>query len=142
VHTDGLQSGVGAHLLVEHNVFYGFTTGCTFPTEDGSCNGTSALNIGGQPDLATVEDTTVRRNLLAGGAYTMYCPVLPPSGFAVSENSFSTVYTSTASDPADRDRVGEFGPLSDCDRPGVTASGNTLLDYPERTATPLAFDEE
>lgn len=138
-HTDALQSGVGAHLVLEHNVFYGFTSGCTFPDDSGSCNGTSAINIGGQPDLATVRDTLVRRNLLAGGAYTLYCPARPPTDFKVEQNWFSTVYTDTAPRSSDRRRVGEYGPQSDCERTGVQASGNEIFDLSARRAVPLAL---
>ena len=138
-HTDGLQAGIGAHVFLGHNVFYGFTTGCTFPNDSGSCNGTSAVNIGGQLDVATVEHTSVSRNLLAGGAYTMYCPALPPTDFVVSQNYFSTVYSGTAPAAKDRDRVGEYGPQTGCDGAGVVASGNKLFDSATRRAMPLVF---
>jgi len=136
-HTDGLQAQVGAHVLLAHNVFYGFTTGCTFPDDSGSCNGTSAINIGGQLDVATVQHTSVRRNLLAGGAYTLYCPALPPTDFTVSQNYFSTVFSGTAPTAKDHHRVGEYGPQTGCDGAGVAASGNKLFDYASRQVTPL-----
>jgi hypothetical protein len=139
-HTDGLQSGIGRDLQVEHNVFYGFSTGCTFPDDSGSCNGTSAINIGGQPDMATVADSVVRRNLLAGGAYTLYCPLQPPMNFTVSENRFSTVFSDTAPKPADRDRVGAYGPEDGCDEEGVTAVANRLLDHARKVTSPLPFE--
>ncbi|HSX00834.1 MAG TPA: hypothetical protein VLF67_01215, partial [Candidatus Saccharimonas sp.] len=112
-HTDGLQSGVGSYLTITHNLFYGFDTGCVYPN-DGSCNGTSAINIGGQPDHATSSNTTVSYNLVAGGAYTLYCPFLAPTNFHVTGNHFSTIYSS---------HVGEYGPTSDCAN-GEINSGN------------------
>ncbi|HEX3081829.1 MAG TPA: hypothetical protein VHQ86_01105 [Candidatus Saccharimonadia bacterium] len=112
-HTDGLQSGVGSYLIITHNLFYGFDTGCSYPN-DGSCNGTSAINIGGQPDHATSSNTTVSYNLVAGGAYTMYCPILAPSNFHITGNHFSTIYSS---------HVGEYGPTADCAN-GEINSGN------------------
>ncbi len=124
-HTDGLQSGVGETLVITHNVFYGFTTGCAYPN-DGSCNGTSAINIGGQPDQATSSNVTVSRNLLAGGAYTMYCAIKPPTNFNITQNYFSTVYSP---------KVGEFGPTAGCAN-GETSSGNVTLNYSAGTTTP------
>jgi hypothetical protein len=119
-HTDGLQSGVGAHLRIVHNVIYGFTDGCTYPNESGSCNGTSALIMGGQRGLATSRQTLIKRNLIAGGAYTLYCPIEPPSRFLIVENYFSTVYSP---------HVGEYGPTDACRRPGINSSGNKRLKY-------------
>lgn len=127
-HTDGLQSGVGETLTITHNVFYGFTTGCVYPNSSGSCNGTSAINIGGQPDQATSSNVVVSRNLLAGGAYTMYCAIKPPTNFNITQNYFSTVYSS---------RVGEYGPTSGCAN-GETSSGNVTLNYSTGQTTPYA----
>ena len=140
-HTDGLQSGVGRQLLLDHNVIYAFSTGCTYPDGAGSCNGTAAVNIGGQRSLATVRQVVVTRNLLAGGAYTVYCPILPPSGFVVSDNTFSTVYSGTAAHRRDRHRIGEYGPQAGCDRPGVTARGNKVLDRASARTVALPFTE-
>jgi len=111
-HTDGLQSGVGSNLTINHNTFYGFDTGCKYPN-DGSCNGTSAINIFNAASGPAVHDTTVSNNLLAGGAYTLYCPKVSTSNFHITNNHFSTIYSS---------RVGEYGPSSDCSN--ETQSGN------------------
>ncbi len=118
-HTDGLQSAVGARLRLDHNLVYGFTGSCSYPN-NGSCNGTSAINIGGQPDLATSSNTKVRWNQMAGGAYTMYCPMLPPRNFQITENYFSEVYSP---------RVGEYGPKDGCGKSGIISSRNKRLKY-------------
>jgi len=111
-HTDGLQSGVGSNLTINHNTFYGFDTGCKYPN-DGSCNGTSAVNIFNAASGPAVHDTTVSNNLLAGGAYTLYCPRVSTTNFNITNNHFSTIYSS---------KVGEYGPSSDCSN--ETQSGN------------------
>ena len=118
-HTDGIQSGVAERLRIVHNVIFGFTTGCKAPAPLG-CNGTSALILGGQPDLATARHTLIRRNLLAGGAYTLYCPNLPPTDFAIVENRFSEIYSP---------KVGEYGAMTGCGRPGVVRQGNKRVHY-------------
>ncbi len=127
-HTDGLQSGVGAHLVLDHNVFYAFTAPCKWPN-NGSCNGTAAINIGGQRSQATSGNTTVSRNLIAGGAYTMYCPILATSDFRITENHFSEVYSPN---------VGEFGPTDGCRRTGITSSDNVRLKYATGQAVSFA----
>ncbi len=138
-HTDGLQSGIGDHVVLEHNVIFAFSTGCIFPDENGSCNGTAAVNIGGQPDLATVAGTSVTRNLLAGGAFAVYCPMVRPAGFLITQNRFSTVFSQSAPDPADRERVGTYGVQSGCEAPGIVATGNTLFDHRNKTISPLTW---
>jgi hypothetical protein len=119
-HTDGIQSGVGISLRFVHNVIYGFGTGCTYPSGAAGCNGTSALILGGQPDLVSVTHVTVSRNILAGGAYTLYCPILATSDFVISENRFSEVYSP---------KVGEYGAMTNCGRPGITRTGNKRINY-------------
>jgi len=111
-HTDGLQSGVGSNLTIDHNTFYGFDAGCKWPN-NGSCNGTSAVNVFNAASGPAVHDTTVSNNLLAGGAYTLYCPRVSTTNFKILNNHFSTIYSP---------RVGEFGPSSDCSN--ETQSGN------------------
>jgi hypothetical protein len=103
-HTDGLQSAVGSNMVIDHNTFYGHDTGCTYPN-NGSCNGTSAININNTAGGPTSTNTTISNNLLAGGAFTLYCPIAATSNFHITDNHFSTVYSST---------IGEFGPSSDC----------------------------
>lgn len=118
-HTDGLQSAVGANLRLVHNVIFAFSPGCDYPGT-AACNGTAAVNIGGQSDMSTVRNTVVRRNLLAGGAATLYCPMRPPTRFAIIENRFSEVYSP---------HVGEYMAMSDCRGPGITRKGNKRYHY-------------
>lgn len=115
-HTDGLQSGVGSNLTINHNTFYGFDAGCKYPN-NGSCNGTSAVNIFNAPSGPAVHDTTVSNNLLAGGAYTLYCPRVSTTNFKITNNHFSTIYSP---------HVGEYGPSSDCSN--ETQSGNVYQE--------------
>lgn len=119
-HTDGLQGLVGRRLILEHNVFFAFTPGCSYPSVDARCNGNAAITIGGQRDFPSVRHTAIRRNLLAGGSYTLYCPFVVPKGFAVIDNRFSEVYSP---------KVGEYGTMSQCGGRGVTKRGNKRINY-------------
>lgn len=107
-HTDGLQSADGTNVTINHNTMYGDTPGC--PNTDGSgCSGTSAININNcdpaQRTCPTTSNTTVSNNLIAGGAYTLYCPIKPTVNFKVLNNHFSTIF---------RPLVGAYGHSSDC----------------------------
>jgi hypothetical protein len=68
--------------------------------------GTSAVITGRDQ----VVNTTIQNNLLNGGAYTVYCPRNSGTNFQLLNNRFGSDYT--------------FGPISDCDKLYVTASGN------------------
>ena len=118
-HMDGLQSAVGSNLAIEHNTIYGFDTGCRYPN-NGSCNGTSALILDGSQN----SNTTIINNLLAGGAYTLYCPSAPTENLRIVDNHFSTVYSPN---------VGEYGPSTDCG--GEIQSGNVYHE----TGAPLTL---
>ena len=63
-------------------------------------------------------------NLLAGGAYTLYCPQTSTVNFRIVDNHFSTVYSPN---------VGEYGPAKDCD--GEIQSGNVYHE----TGAPLTL---
>lgn len=91
-HTDGIQSAVGSNLLLDHNVWY-------------SNNGTSAMIINNNPAGPHSANTTISRNLVAGGAYTIYCPRVSDTNYQVINNRFSRKFYST---------VGAYGPVSDC----------------------------
>jgi hypothetical protein len=110
-HMDGLQSALGSNMVIDHNTIYGFDTGCRYPN-NGSCNGTSALFMGISPSGPST-NTTISNNLLAGGAYTLYCPDSSAASFRIVGNRFSTVYSPN---------VGEYAPSTNCG--GVTQSGN------------------
>ena len=127
------QHDAGGTLVVEtgketdfwNNTFYGFTTGCVYPNDSGSCNGTSAINVFNANSGPAVHDTTISNNLLAGGAYTLYCPKVRTSNFHVTNNHFSRVYSP---------RVGEYGPSSDCSNEML--SGNVYHE----TGQPVTLD--
>jgi hypothetical protein len=107
-HTDGLQSADGSNLTINHNTIYGDSPGC--PNTDGSgCSGTSAININNcDPAMRTcptTSNTTVSNNLIAGGSYTLYCPIKPDVNFRILNNHFSTIF---------RPNIGAFGYSSDC----------------------------
>lgn len=116
-HTDGLQSSNGSRLIVSHNTIYAQRTDCHPPEgSDGSCNGTSAININNAAAGPSSTDTVVSENLIAGGTFTMYCPIVATSSFEVTDNHFSTAYGP---------KVGEFGPAADCNT-NETKSGNVI----------------
>jgi len=124
-HTDGLQSAVGSNLVIRHNRFYAETPGAC-GVESGhtsDCGGTSAININNNPTGPVSTSTTVSDNLLAGGAYTLYCPKVTPSSFAVTNNRFSRTFYPTS---------GAFGPQADCvaddGTPLVTTWTNNVWD--------------
>ena len=66
----------------------------------------------------------IKNNLLAGGAYTLYCPKGGIPGFQVIDNRFSTLFYP---------KVGAYGPATDC--AGETTSGNVYHE----TGLPLSL---
>lgn len=110
-HSDGIQGEV-RDSVIEHNTIYAFT---------GTVQGTSAIIASG----STGGNMLIRNNLMAGGAYTLYCPRASgvPS-FQVVNNRFSTI-----SSP----KVGAFGPSDDC--ADETLSGNVYHE----TGQPLSL---
>jgi hypothetical protein len=107
-HSDGAQFWAGAtSLLINHNTIYagGNYNGTIV-------NGTSAMIFPSGDGAVT--NATISNNLLAGGAYSLYC-VQNGHGtnFAVTNNRFSTVWAS---------KGGAYGPWTDCE--DETHSGN------------------
>jgi hypothetical protein len=115
-HTDGLQLASGhlvggstvpgaARVTIKHNTIYGMGA-------DGSF-GTSAMISNRLPN--NDHDVLIQNNLMAGGAYTLYCDQDGATGinYRVLDNHFSTVFGSN---------VGAFGPSTDCS--DETQSGN------------------
>lgn len=157
-HTDGLQSADGTNLTVAHNTLQGDTWntavfepgGCVNP---GFCAGTSAININNcdpakRSDCPTTQGAVVRDNLIAGGAFTLYCPFLS-SGMQIIDNHFSYRFrdpTSTAVYRSSTPNVappwkpdtgagsGAFGAQSDC-QDEFQKSGNVYHE----TGTPVQF---
>ncbi len=66
---------------------------------------TSAININNGADGPNTRDVLIQDNLLAGGGYTLYCPIPATSNFRIVDNSFSTIFSPT---------VGGFGPATAC----------------------------
>jgi hypothetical protein len=95
-HTDGIQiTPVGHDIHIVHNTIYAFTNGV---------DGTSAII---EPD-ADLTNVWIQDNLVAGGAYTIYCRANDksyPSSWHMLNNHFSTIEHAT---------VGAYGPMTDC----------------------------
>jgi hypothetical protein len=107
-HTDGAQFAIGANVTIRHNRIY-------------ANDGTSAIIM----NPTTTADALIRDNLLAGGAYTLYCPATSSVNVRVLDNHVSRIFYPTG---------GAYGPWTDCDRV-AQATGNVWDD----TAQPLAF---
>jgi Bacterial TSP3 repeat len=99
LHTDGIQSDDGSNSTIEHNTIYGANT--------------SAVNINYDPDGTHTHDLLVKDNVLAGGGWTLYCPLPPTTNVQILDNQFSTVFSP---------KVGEYGPATGC--AGEIQSGN------------------
>jgi hypothetical protein len=87
-HTDGVQGDIGDNTTIRHNNISAVNMPCD--PGDGSCNGTSAININNNGSNPASDNVLIINNLLAGGANTLYCPVTEPSTFTVTDNSFNT----------------------------------------------------
>ena len=115
-HTDGLQSCCGDNLILEHSVWYGKT---------GGVNGTSAINVNALDSSSErSKNTLIQKNLLAGGAFAMYCPQTPTENYRVVDNVFTRAF-----DP----KVAAYGPTTSCNTAGITFSGNV---YENGSAVP------
>lgn len=89
-HADGIQLAGGAHITIQHNTIF-------------SPGGTSAIIS--HPDRNS--DVLVAGNLLAGGAYTLYCPEHTSADFRVIANRFSARFY---------DKGGAYGPWVYCEK--------------------------
>ncbi|MBN1171694.1 MAG: right-handed parallel beta-helix repeat-containing protein [Micromonosporaceae bacterium] len=89
-HTDGIQLAGGSRITIRHNTIFnpgGTSAIISHPTEN--------------------SDVLVSGNLLAGGAYTLYCPEESSSRYRVVGNRFSTLFSA---------KGGAYGPWVYCDR--------------------------
>ena len=100
-HADGIQLAGGAHITITHNTIF-------IPS------GTSAIIS----NPTANSDVLVANNLMAGGAYTLYCPSDTSQNFRVIGNRFSTLFSA---------KGGEFGPWTDCEKV-AEARGNVWDD--------------
>jgi hypothetical protein len=128
-HDDGIQFAYGhfenghevdgvRNLRIVHNTIFGHDD--SLSSADGSF-GTSAI-IG---NTARADDVLVQGNLMAGGAYTIYCLAGPSTNYRVLDNHFSTRYTPS---------VGFYGPSAECF--DDTQSGNVI----DETGQPIHLD--
>lgn len=103
-HVDGIQSPIGSRLLINHNTIYASRAASS--CSSGNNIGNASININNSGGGPTSTDTTISNNLLAGGGYTLYCPIPGTSNFRITNNRFSTIFH----DP----KVGLYGPSTDC----------------------------
>ncbi len=103
-HTDGIQTCCSVGLTVRHNRI------------DAYPNATSAMI--NAKTATSPHDVLIENNLLAGGAFTLYCPASATGqNFQVIDNRFSTRFYS---------KVGVYGPWTDCE--SETLRGNTFYE--------------
>jgi hypothetical protein len=96
-HSDGVQLNAGSRITIQHNTIT-------------NAVGTSAIIAHPTGN----SDVLVQDNLMAGGAYTLYCPETRSTNFRVISNRFSTIYYAL---------VGVYGPWVYCEKVAVS-SGN------------------
>jgi hypothetical protein len=98
-HPDAVEMEGGSGITVSHNTLYA------------GVGGNSAIIT----DPSKMSNVTISDNLMAGGAYTLYCPRDSSSNVRVVNNRVSRMFYP---------KGGEFGPWTDCGK--VTqVSGNT-----------------
>jgi hypothetical protein len=93
-HTDGAQiTPVGHDITIRHNRIY-------------SNDGTSAI-ISPNVSSGVLSNVLIEKNLMAGGAYTLYCQQAGAGNACrVIDNHFSTIFYP---------KVGAYGPWTDCE---------------------------
>jgi hypothetical protein len=101
-HADGVQLSEGINVVVQHNTIF-------------NPGGTSAMISNGK----NISNVLVSNNLLAGGAYTLYCPSISSSDYRVIGNRFSKLFSSHG---------GEYGAMNDCNGNVAQVSGNLWDD--------------
>jgi hypothetical protein len=106
-HNDGIQALDAINVTIEHNRIYGIDTSAIF------------LNANTGGPLA--KNTIVKDNLLAGGGWTLYCPVDGSTNVQIVDNAFSTKFFP---------KVGWAGPSTDCGDDEVQ-SGNVYYETGE-----------
>jgi hypothetical protein len=95
-HTDGIQIPSGStNVTINHNRVYGNYVG---PGDFGS----SAIATAANPGQSHQGNLVITNNLLAGGGYTLYCPIANTGSTTITNNRFSRIFANT---------VGGFGPI-------------------------------
>jgi hypothetical protein len=133
-HTDGIQFGAGhfdaghqliagaLNITIRHDTIFSMAAGATTPDSDAGDYTTSAIISGPRNDT----NVLIQDNLLAGGAYTLYCENGSTGvNYRVIGNHFSTRFKST---------VGYYGPATECG--DDTQSGNVYHE----SGKPLRLD--
>lgn len=96
-HADGIQLNPGGQIVITHNTIF-------------AAEGTSAIHT---PPSGN-SNVLVSGNLMAGGAYTLYCPRDSSTDFRVVDNRFSTLVSP---------KGGAYGPWADCAK-AAAVTGN------------------
>jgi hypothetical protein len=122
-HTDGLQSAIGSNLTINHNRFYAETPSLCGSRQGLDCGGTSAINVNNNAAGPHTTNLIISNNLLAGGAYTLYCPIPSMTNVQVFGNRFSRIFYPNG---------GNYGAASDClndnGTPRVSVWSNNVWD--------------
>jgi len=122
-HDDGLQMASGhftngqvidgaLNLNIIHNTIYGHNDDFSATKNQSGDFGTSAIIS--NPSGAT--NILIQHNLMAGGAYTLYCPE-SSTNFRVLDNRFSNIFIP---------QIGYFGPITTCYNASATFTGNVF----------------
>ena len=122
-HTDGLQSAIGSNITINHNRFYAETPSLCGAEQGKDCGGTSAINVNNNASGPHTTNLIISNNLLAGGSYTLYCPIPSMTNVQVFGNRFSRLYYPDG---------GNFGTSSSClsdnGTPRVSVWSNNVWD--------------
>lgn len=127
-HTDGIQSYNASNLTIVHNTIYGDTKGaCGTPWGfSNNCGGTSAINFNNYGSARNGDhDDLIQNNLLAGGAFTVYCPMGSTTNVKVIGNHFSKIFHPT---PGQGDKSYGYYGISDSCSHATDRSGNVDAD--------------
>ncbi|MEO5499289.1 MAG: hypothetical protein ABIR46_02210 [Candidatus Saccharimonadales bacterium] len=108
-HGDGIQGVANSNVTISHNTIYAEST-------------TAAINLNNNPTGPSSTNVLISNNLLAGGGWTMYCPVVATVNYQILNNRFSRFF---------HPNVGVAGPATDCGN--ETQSGNVYHE----TGAPL-----
>lgn len=104
-HTDGLQSAIGSNITINHNRIEAETPALCGAQQGKNCGGTSAINVNNNSAGPHTTNLIITNNWLAGGAYTLYCPIPASTNVQVVGNRFSREFYPNG---------GNYGTDSDC----------------------------
>jgi hypothetical protein len=122
IHVDGLQAGAGGPFTVLHNTIIGLNS----YYDETEASYTNSL-LGMFAELGNMHDVDIENNLLAGGGATVY--LQQKEGYAMTNVTFKGNVLSARYFPhGGVGYIGYYGPLFPSGLPGVTWSGNTILE--------------